>query len=673
MILGADAGGPERRRERRNSVGGAETSAAGPGIWEIDPNGGVCRTSERMRVLHGWSDDCRIGWKRLLSAIHPEDRKRVLAVFRRAIRERSPFSIEYRTRHRLRWIVATGGFRQNPVSVLCGACRDISERKEREARLVAAARELRAKSVAGGTAIADANRELASRETEIRFALSAAGAGVWNLDLRSRELEFDDICLGFFGFPEGTAPGLDEVLGKIHPDSRSEVVRSLEAVSHSSGGDDWNVQFRVACPSHEIRWLAGKGRVFRDRNGCATRMSGINIDISRRKEAELTRRRWTEQLEKLVEERSRELWESEARFRCLAGATYDGVVVLDGGVIVDINPQAGAMFGYERNEVIGRSGLQFVAPESVEFIAWTLSVLATERYEWFGMRKDGARFPVESRARRVAREGRTLLVATLSDLTEQKRLEAAIAAQRKELERTRELALISEIAAGIVHQISQPLSAIGGTLAAVKAWLHACPAESCPVAEWIGEAVSHVSAMREGVRRLRALSVSRRLELVPMSIGKVVTDVLPLLKLEADARRIALRADLAPGLPEVDADGVHLGQVVISLVRNAIEACQGVAGGGEGSVTIRTGRADDGNVEISVMDTGGGLSDEIHGRLFAPFVTTKPGGAGIGLRLCQMIIHNHGGIVTGGNTDDGSGACFRIVLPAGDRRNHTKV
>lgn len=547
-------------------------------------------------------------------------------------------------------------------SVAAAFARQRRREVEREARLVV--------GHSSGEMMPDGGQ--GARLMAIKLALKAAGTGVWHLDFLAGRVELDTVCLAMFGFGADATPSLDDLVARIHPDCKGGVENSLDAVRRPGGSDVWDCEFRVVSPDGVIRWLLGRGRVYRDGEGEAVRMVGINIDITDHKESERLERQWGEQLERLVDERSRELLESENRFRCLVDATEDGVVMSEAGFVIDTNPQAAAMFGYEPDEVIGRSNLDFVAPESLDIVNEMIQADGTTRFEWTGLRKDGSRFPVESQARLIELHGRCIRVGTMHDLTEVRRVAGLIAAQRADLDRTRELALISEIGAGIVHQISQPLSAIASNLAALNRWREGCQEFGCAVRAMLGEVEGQVATMRDGVNRLRSLTVPRGLELAVTRIERVVRDVLPLLRLEADARRLGLETDLAQGLPEIEADPVHLGQVLISLARNAMEACR-VSPGASGTVRIATRPAADGKVEVLVTDTGGGMPDMVRERLFAPFVTTRPGAAGIGLRLCQTIIHAHQGMIEGANTPDGAGACFRITLPASNSKKHTKV
>ena len=124
-----------------------------------------------------------------------------------------------------------------------------------------------------------------------------------------------------------------------------------------------------------------------------------------------------------------------------------------------------------------------------------------------------------------------------------------------------------------------------------------------------------------------------------------------------------MQARLAPGLPDVLIDKVQIHQVVINLIRNAIDAL--AKADGERTIVLQTRRADPGEVEVTVADTGPGLAPEVRSRLFQPFVTTKPEGMGIGLSICRTIVDGHGGRIWASD-HQGGGAAFHFTLPVAE-------
>ncbi|MCB1009966.1 MAG: hypothetical protein KDB94_13860, partial [Acidobacteria bacterium] len=146
-----------------------------------------------------------------------------------------------------------------------------------------------------------------------------------------------------------------------------------------------------------------------------------------------------------------------------------------------------------------------------------------------------------------------------------------------------------------------------------------------------------------------------------LDLNGVVGDLMALIEAEGRRRRIAVDTDLEPELPPVQGDPTRLGQVVLNLALNALDAV-GDEGPGAREVLLRT-RSADGRVELAVSDSGPGLVDEHLPRLFEPFFTTKSDGLGLGLSIVRSIVESHGGQVAAENVT-GGGATFRVRLPA---------
>ena len=156
----------------------------------------------------------------------------------------------------------------------------------------------------------------------------------------------------------------------------------------------------------------------------------------------------------------------------------------------------------------------------------------------------------------------------------------------------------------------------------------------------------------------------------PIVINLLLEKAVVVLKREAEPRDVQLSLRAGSDLPLVTGDAVQLSQVILNLVRNAIDACDGNPVGCR-IVTIGSDCTPDGFVEVTVCDNGCGLTAEAFKHLFSPLFTTKQNGLGIGLRLSRTIVEAHGGCITGFNNDDGIGATFRVLLPphtpAGDQ------
>jgi signal transduction histidine kinase len=222
----------------------------------------------------------------------------------------------------------------------------------------------------------------------------------------------------------------------------------------------------------------------------------------------------------------------------------------------------------------------------------------------------------------------------------------------EQLRRADRLSALGEIAAGLAHEIRNPLAGMKGALEIVQSRVPA----GTPEAEFSGIAAREVGRLDGLVAEFLAYARPRPPELRPVSLGGVVEHVVLLLTPEAERAGIRLGGEDSGGLPPVEMDPEQVQQVVFNLVLNGIQA------GPEGSgVRIRTFREDTMAV-VEVTDRGPGVSVEARARLFEPFVTTKAQGTGLGLAVSQRIVAAHGGQIEYRDAPDG-GAVFRVTLP----------
>ena len=389
----------------------------------------------------------------------------------------------------------------------------------------------------------------------------------------------------------------------------------------------------------------------------------VMSDITAKRHAEQTLRDWSDSLEQQVSERTEKLKLSEDRFRQLSQATFEGVAISENGILLDGNLRFAEIHGYRLKEMIGRPITDFVAPESRALVSSNSLGDFREAYEYFGLRKDGSIFPAEAHGRARLWQGRSTRVTALRDLTLAKQATAELQAKQSELERAQQLALVSEVSAGIVHQLAQPLSALGANVFTAISSLEQRALPASEMLEILYDLQDGVASMRDIVTHLRALTNPQPSGRVEIGVNAIIEEVLPLVRQKAESRRVRIEVDLDPELPPVQADFVQLSQVILNLSRNAVEACHDCHP--ERRIVAITTRAITGEgVELCVRDAGSGIAPEIKDRLFSPFFSTKPDGLGIGLRLSQTIVQSHGGRITCEDNAAGFGAVFRVVLPA---------
>lgn len=346
---------------------------------------------------------------------------------------------------------------------------------------------------------------------------------------------------------------------------------------------------------------------------------------------------------------------AEARLEALAESLDDGVLTFnDDGVILGANSAAGRLFDYGRAELIGVD-LEMLAP------GWSLGAGAFPRRwsEVEGRRRDGALFLFELTINEARGVGARLFVGIVRDLGERRAEEARWRELQAEVAYARRLSAMGEFAAALAHEINQPFSAIATYLRTARWLMQRRPKQRSPEIEDILDKAG-AQAMRAGeiVRRMREF----------MTRGDSVKTVNSMAELVEEARALAFvggkKADarvkmIADGGDDrVLADRVQIQQVILNLLRNAIEAMEGAE---RRELTLTTSVAD-GLVRLDVADRGHGLSESARAALFQPFRSTKASGMGVGLSISRSIVEAHGGrIWADGNP--GGGAVFSFALP----------
>lgn len=240
------------------------------------------------------------------------------------------------------------------------------------------------------------------------------------------------------------------------------------------------------------------------------------------------------------------------------------------------------------------------------------------------------------------------------------------AANRKltEIERASRLHQLGEMAAGLAHEINQPLAAIMYTLSGAVRRARGGELNNAQMLDVLQAAIAHTQRAAEIVARVRGLTTRPVPDKTRVCLNAVVREMLELSRLgdsERDGPPVHLLEELAPHLPPVLGDKVQLEQVMLNLLTNAIHAAR-QTGQRDGRVLVRSD-GDSQTVEVSVWDNGPGLAPAERQRMFEPFFTTKPDGIGLGLAICQTIVEDHGGHIRAEATPEG-GLLLSLRLPA---------
>jgi signal transduction histidine kinase len=257
----------------------------------------------------------------------------------------------------------------------------------------------------------------------------------------------------------------------------------------------------------------------------------------------------------------------------------------------------------------------------------------------------------------------TEFVGTLVDVTERMRAEQERERLRQaqaDLERLNRVTTMGELAASLAHEIRQPIAAALTNARTCLRWLERAPPDLAEARAAAARSAADTTRAAEIITRVRSLfqKAAPRRDLT--DVNAVVGEMVSVLRGEAQRHAVAIRADLAGGLPQVVADRVQLQQVLMNLMVNAIDAMKGA--GDPRALTIRT-RPAEGGCQVTVSDTGPGLPRDQAERIFDAFFTTKPDGTGMGLPISRSIVESHGGRLWA-EPAAGAGAAFHFTLPS---------
>jgi len=359
---------------------------------------------------------------------------------------------------------------------------------------------------------------------------------------------------------------------------------------------------------------------------------------------------------------------SEEKFRAVVESVPNAILLVDGqGKVTLTNPQAQVLFGYAREELVGRP-IELLIPEwdrsahdncQQNHAADARTPVMGGGREQHALRKDGSEVPVEVVLKVMRTVDASFVLVSLVDLTERRQNERTAARQHDEIAHLARVAMLGELSGSIAHEINQPLMGILSNAQAAQRFLAHDDVNLEEVREILVDIVEDDKRAGEVIRRLRALLKKGEVQNRPLDINSVVDEVVRLTRNDLMNRDVAVSTELTPDLPPVFGDRIQLQQVLLNLLMNACEAMETVSGTPQ--VHIRTRRTDGGGVEISVSDRGGGIPPGDLEQIFEPFVTTKEHGIGLGLSICRTIIVAHGGRLWAENV--GEGATFRCTLP----------
>jgi len=469
--------------------------------------------------------------------------------------------------------------------------------------------------------------------------------GSWACNIATREiLHSSEEHSRLYGFdPENGTPSFEQMVQRIHPEDRARVVETAETANCE--GKDFEAHFRAVLPDGTTKYVYGVAHPVFKPSGDVGEFVGILIDVTERRLAE----------------------QATGLLAAVVESSHDAIVSknLD-GVITSWNKGAERLFGYTAEEAVGQNITLIIPPdhrgEERTIVERLTRGERVDQFETVRMRKDGSLLdvaltisPIKDAADRVV--GASKLAR---DITERKRAEETLRQAQADLAHINRVTTMGELTASLTHEIKQPVTAAVTDARTCLRWLRRDEPDVTEACEAASRMVTDVTRAADIISRISLLFKKDAMQRALVDVNELIREMIVLLRSEANRYSISIRTELAEHLPAVMADRVQLQQVFMNLMLNGIDAMKEASGGSE--LTIKS-EVDDGQVLISVSDTGVGLSSEQAGQIFRAFFTTKDNGTGMGLPISRSIIESHGGRLWAAGAS-GRGATFQFTLPA---------
>ena len=509
------------------------------------------------------------------------------------------------------------------------------------------------------TELVQATERLRESEQRFRDVTDATGEYIWELDMDSRFVFVTDRVKDVMGF----APS--EMIGRTPASFMldEDVPRVREYFAERGEGKPFEeLVHRSVRKDGRVIWQRVSGVPAYDRHGRRVGSRGVCRDITDRK---------------LADEALRE---SEAHLRAVMDNVVDAIITFDaGGRIETVNLAARRMFGRSSTgfaecsmwKILSRSSLRAVDGDGPSAALRADELIREGQWETEGIRLDGHRFPVDLWVGERDFGGRFRYLALVHDSTARKAAQQELEEARRQYYHQEKMAAVGHLAAGILHEVGNPIAAISGAIEQIRA-LHrdeACVTERCPLS---AESLDHVSMIDEHATRLARITRDiadfaspRAREKQLLDLNSLIRSTINLMRYDRRLRRVELKEDLDRSLPAVTGVADRLTQVFMNLLINATDAAEEIERE-DPVIEIQTRIAGD-RIQIRVADNCGGMGEAILARARDAFFTTKPvgKGTGLGLSLCESIVTAHDGVMEI-ESAEGEGTTVHISLPAAE-------
>lgn len=372
-------------------------------------------------------------------------------------------------------------------------------------------------------------------------------------------------------------------------------------------------------------------------------------------------------LKSALERADEALQKSEGRYQALVAALPYGILEVDlAGRILVANPALGAMLRSPESRLRERPVDElFEDPERAAAEPRAQSERGAAPVAYLGRlkRADGGRIDarVDWVCKRDARGAPAGHIAVVSDVTEQKQAEETSRKQEERLQLVSRLITVGEMASTLAHELNQPLASIVNFNMGCVRRIRSGSWNAPDLLAALEQASAQAERAGQIIQRIRDMVAKREPSRTSLDVNAVIAELARLIELDAAKKSVRVVLDLAPDLPPVRADKVMIEQVILNLVKNALEAME-QTDPAQRQVTMRSSVNGGRSVEIALSDRGVGVPQELCDGQFTPFFTTKREGMGLGLSICRSIVEFHDGRLTASRNPQG-GSTFRFTLP----------
>jgi two-component system sensor kinase FixL len=483
------------------------------------------------------------------------------------------------------------------------------------------------------------------RQFEERVALAAEAAqlGVWEFDLTTQRIWMSDNVRQLFQFSPTGEITYVQFEERVHPEDRQRRDRLMQQAILTGTG--YENEYRIVLPDGKVRWIGGRARCLPGVSSNSTRLLGVSMDITERKQA-------------------------QELFQLATEASPSGTVLVDHeGRIALVNAHAEKLFGYTRDELIGK-GVEILVPDRfarshggdrANFFAASEARPMGAGRELFGRRKDGSEFPIEIGLNPIQTPQGLVVLANVVDISARLASEAEALRSREQIERLGRVSLLGEMTASLAHELNQPLTAIVNNATAAMHYIEQGNLDPKQLQEILTDVVGDGCRAHDIIGNVRSAIKKGSAIRGRINLNDVVETVSRMVHPAAAAQLCKVEMSLEQDLPAFEGDPTQIQQVLINLIHNAFDAMDSTPSTGR-KVEIVTSYNRDGMICAAVRDHGSGISEATQERLFEQFFSTKEEGLGMGLAIVRSIVEAHGGSVTAENAN-GGGALFRFHLP----------